>query len=125
MEAFWRSLPSQLPLWITAWIMDKYVHILPRSYLYLMCLNRADDTDVFTNQPKSISIPRVSYDYAQKMRAAVSHKFGRDFKLGTQHWLENPLTPGKYYGNPSLSVIVSQYMISLRRCKVCKVACDN
>ncbi|KAI0735528.1 hypothetical protein C8Q76DRAFT_765954 [Earliella scabrosa] len=51
------------------------------------------------------------------MRAAISHKFGRDFKLGTQNWLENPLIPGKYHGNPSLSVVVSQYMVSLRRRK--------
>lgn len=52
------------------------------------------------------------------MRAAISHKFGRDFGLGTQPWAENPLKPGEFVGNPSLSVVVSQYMISLRRRKV-------
>ncbi|KAH7910371.1 hypothetical protein BJ138DRAFT_1087834 [Hygrophoropsis aurantiaca] len=52
------------------------------------------------------------------MRAAISHKFGRDHGLGTQPWTEHPMQPGKYIGNPSLSVTVSQYMVSLRRRKV-------
>jgi hypothetical protein len=52
------------------------------------------------------------------MRAAISHKFGCDYALGTQAWMEHPTVPGKYMGNPSLSVVVSQYMVSLRRCKV-------
>ena len=82
---------------------------------------RADDTDVFTGQPKDISIHWVTYDTAQKMRAAISHKFARDYKLGTRDWLEHPLTC-KYHGNPSLSVVVSQYMISLRRRKVSTAA---
>lgn len=48
----------------------------------------------------------------------MSHKFGRDYGLGTTQWMENPSVPGRYIGNPSLSVAVSQYMISLRRHKV-------
>ncbi|KAI0327609.1 hypothetical protein GY45DRAFT_1347652 [Cubamyces sp. BRFM 1775] len=52
------------------------------------------------------------------MRAAISHKYGREYKLGTQPWTENPHAPGTYRGNPSLSVVVSQYMVSLRRRKV-------
>ncbi|KAG0694256.1 hypothetical protein DFH29DRAFT_985313 [Suillus ampliporus] len=47
----------------------------------------------------------VTYATAQKMRAAISHKYGRDH--------------GRHFrGNPSLSVTVSQYMISLGRRKV-------
>ncbi|KAH9927788.1 uncharacterized protein B0H18DRAFT_1084655 [Fomitopsis serialis] len=57
------------------------------------------------------------YATAQKMRAAISHKFGRDFGFGEQSWGQNPLT-GKYSGNPSLSVVVSQYMVSLQRRKI-------
>ncbi|KAI9572412.1 hypothetical protein HD554DRAFT_2202838 [Boletus coccyginus] len=53
------------------------------------------------------------------MRAAISHKFGHDYGLGTQQWMEHPTIPGKFIGNPFLSVVVSQYMVSLRRCKVC------
>ncbi|KAJ7683605.1 hypothetical protein B0H14DRAFT_3101642 [Mycena olivaceomarginata] len=51
------------------------------------------------------------------MRAAMSHKFSRDYELGTQEWQANPLIPGQFYGNPSISTVVSQYMISLRRNK--------
>lgn len=52
------------------------------------------------------------------MRAAMTHKFGRDFGLGALPWGEAPLQPGVYVGNPSLSVTVAQYMISLGRRKV-------
>ncbi|KAG1889055.1 uncharacterized protein F5891DRAFT_1131871 [Suillus fuscotomentosus] len=52
------------------------------------------------------------------MCAAISHKFGRDYQLGTQPWLEHPAMPGRFIGNPSLSVTISQYMVSLRRRKI-------
>ena len=52
------------------------------------------------------------------MRAAMTHKFGRDFGFGNQPWQESPLEPGVFVGNPSLSLEVSQYMISLGRRKV-------
>ncbi|KAJ6598544.1 hypothetical protein B0H10DRAFT_2324218 [Mycena sp. CBHHK59/15] len=52
------------------------------------------------------------------MRAAMSHKFSREYELGTQVWQANPLIPGQFYGNPSISTVISQYMISLRRNKV-------
>lgn len=52
------------------------------------------------------------------MWAAISHKYGHDHRLGTQPWLEDSLQPGHFRGNPSLSVTVSQYMISLGRQKV-------
>ncbi|KIM83363.1 hypothetical protein PILCRDRAFT_69510, partial [Piloderma croceum F 1598] len=45
--------------------------------------------------------------------AAINHRFGHDFKLGTRQWVENPLKPGEFIRNPSLSVSVSQYIISL------------
>ncbi|KAG2117389.1 hypothetical protein BD769DRAFT_1629765 [Suillus cothurnatus] len=44
------------------------------------------------------------------MCTTISHKFGRDYQLGTQPWLEHPAMPGKFIGNPSLSVTISQYM---------------
>ncbi|KAJ6628421.1 hypothetical protein B0H10DRAFT_2160891 [Mycena sp. CBHHK59/15] len=52
------------------------------------------------------------------MRAAMSHKFSREYELGTQVWQANSLIPGQFYGNPSISTVISQYMISLRRNKV-------
>lgn len=80
--------------------------------------HRCDENDIRTGEPKHPSVPRATYGTGQKMRASISHKFGRDFGLGTQGWVESPIVTGKFYGNPSLSVPVSQYMVSLRRRKV-------
>ena len=82
-------------------------------------LVRCDDTDIFTGKLKDPSTPQLTIGAAQKMRSAMTHKFGRDFGRGTQHWIENPMMPGKWLGNPSISVTVTQYMISLNRRKVC------
>lgn len=79
---------------------------------------RCDENDISTGKAKDPSVPRARYATAQKMRAAISHVCGRQFGLGTAEWRENPLEPGQYLGNPSLSSTVSQYMISLRRRKV-------
>ncbi|TFY50614.1 hypothetical protein EVJ58_g10970, partial [Rhodofomes roseus] len=99
-ETFNDGIPEDFPTWMAVWIMSK-----------------ADELDVQTGKPKDPSITRVKYATAQKMRAAISHKFGRDFGLGDQPWTQSPVT-GKFTGNPSLSVTVSQYMISLQRRKV-------
>lgn len=55
---------------------------------------------------------------AMKMRAAMTHKFGRDFGLGTQPWMEHPMKADHFLGNPSISTTVTQYMVSLNRRKV-------
>ena len=63
---------------------------------------------------------RVTYGHAEKMRASVMHKLGRDFELGTAPWMEDPNKQGQCIGNPAMSHIISQYMISLRRRKVAR-----
>lgn len=85
---------------------------------------RCDEIDINTGEFRRINTSTgvVTYSTGQRMRAAMTHKFGRDFGLGIQPWTENPLVPGKFYGNPSMSIVVSQYMISLRRRKVCPKA---
>ncbi|KIM76266.1 hypothetical protein PILCRDRAFT_49609, partial [Piloderma croceum F 1598] len=93
--------PSEFPDWIAEWIMEK-----------------CDEEDIWTGKAKDPNIARVNYGTAQKMHAAISHKFGCDFGLSTQPWAENPLKPGEFVRNPSLSVVVSQYMISLHCRKV-------
>ncbi|KAH9913412.1 uncharacterized protein B0H18DRAFT_1126275 [Fomitopsis serialis] len=93
------GIPEDVPTWMAVWIM-----------------NKADELDIYTGKPKGLTVSRVKYATAQKMRAAISHKFGRDFGFGDQPWTQNPAT-GKFTGNPSLSVTVSQYMISLQRRK--------
>jgi hypothetical protein len=45
--------------------------------------SRCDENDIWTGKAKDPSVPRATYGTAQKMRAAISHKFGRDYQLGT------------------------------------------
>ncbi|EPS97342.1 hypothetical protein FOMPIDRAFT_117668 [Fomitopsis schrenkii] len=79
-------------------------------------MNKADNLDLYSAEKKDFSIPCVKYGTAQKMRAAINHIFGRDFGFGDQTWGKK--ADGKFVGNPSLSKELSQYMISLQRCKV-------
>ncbi|GJE89175.1 hypothetical protein PsYK624_052700 [Phanerochaete sordida] len=96
-----RDLPAQLPEYICMWIM-----------------NTCDDVDIYTGKKKGPKDEPASYSHAQKMRAAMTHQFGREFGLGQQTWSQSELKADKYTGNPSLSTVVSQYMVSLRRRKV-------
>ncbi|KAF7980505.1 hypothetical protein HWV62_38014 [Athelia sp. TMB] len=88
------SIPEMMPTWIALWIMDK-----------------CDEIDPETQKPKPLATTRAKYAHAQKMRASMSHKFGRDLGLGTAPWIPHPVTPGRFVGNPSLSPKVSQYMV--------------
>lgn len=112
------DLPTDFPDWIALWIMDKSVKLDSLSKYSMLIPYRCDNDDIWTGAAKDPSIPRVTYGTAQKMCAAISHKFGRDYELGTRPWAENPVKKGEFVGNPSLSIVVSQYMISLRRRKV-------
>ncbi|KAG1800902.1 DNA breaking-rejoining enzyme [Suillus plorans] len=69
-----------------------------------------------TNKPSTNE--RGLYSHAQKMRAAMTYTFGRLQGLGNLPWHESELHSGQMLGNPSVSVEVSSYMCSLRRCKV-------
>ncbi|KAJ3562539.1 hypothetical protein NP233_g9507 [Leucocoprinus birnbaumii] len=60
---------------------------------------------------------RLSYTHAMKMRAAATYGFGRVHQLGDVAWYHNPASDS-WRGNPSLSALVSTYMVSLRRRKV-------
>ncbi|KAK0236848.1 hypothetical protein EDD85DRAFT_770709 [Armillaria nabsnona] len=83
-----------------------------------MCWVRCDDIDPFTNTIKDLTVSCGTYVHAQKLCAAISHYFGQTLELRTQVWTESSVHPGKYVGNPSLLITVSQYMVSLRRRKV-------
>ena len=61
---------------------------------------------------------RDSYAQAQKMRAAMTHVFTRDYNLGSVQWHESELVAGRMIGNPSISSEVANYMSGLRRRKV-------
>ena len=69
-------------------------------------------------KPKPVGKVRSKYTHAQKMRASITHIFGRDFSLGKQDWTKNEQT-GRMTGNPSTSHLLGTYMVSLRNRKVC------
>ncbi|KAF8194610.1 hypothetical protein BJ912DRAFT_847728, partial [Pholiota molesta] len=60
--------------------------------------------------------PVGTYSHAQKIRAAMTHTFGRVYELGSVAWHQDEST-GRWRGNPSVSQQVSLYMISLRNRK--------
>jgi hypothetical protein len=51
------------------------------------------------------------------MRAAATYGFGRIYGLGNVPWRKSEVN-SNWIGNPSVSEVVSTYMISLRRRKV-------
>src|ERR1700744_6479722 len=67
---------------------------------------------------------RETYSSAQKMRAAMTYVFGRMHGLGSFPWHQDHST-GKWLETPSVSHMVSSYMISLRRIKVWASLCNN
>lgn len=121
-EALVPNLPEEFPNWVAYWIMDRFViHMIYQAHLLIEESFRCDSQSPFTGEAKHPSEARSTYGTAQKMRAAISHKFGREYARGTQLWTEHPHKPGQYIGNPSLATTLSQYMISLRRRKVCLI----
>jgi len=66
---------------------------------------------------RSTNEQRKGYVHAQKMRAAATFAFGRLLGRGCIPWAVSELT-GNMVGNPSVSELVSAYMVSLRRRKV-------
>ena len=89
-----------------------------KHQIKLTFIIRCDDIDIYTGKPKNPDIPRPAIGTAHKMQSAMTHKFGRDFGRGAQYWTENPINAGKWLGNPSISVTVTQYIVSLNRRKV-------
>ena len=47
----------------------------------------------------------------------MTHVFGRDFGLGNEKWHKSEKT-GRMEGNPSVSILLASYMVSLRNRKV-------
>lgn len=57
-----------------------------------------------------------------KLRSAITYGFGRHYRCGTTPWSQN-LATQRWEGNPSVSVSVSRYMLSLRKQKVWLLDC--
>ncbi|KAJ7226358.1 hypothetical protein B0H12DRAFT_1030497 [Mycena haematopus] len=90
-----------------------YLWIRANNYKILS----ADTLDAEGN-PKPPNIQTHKYATAQKMRAAVSYCLTRNKNCSTARWHESEVNPGVMLGNPSLSEIVSSYMVALKRRKV-------
>jgi hypothetical protein len=86
-------------------------------HFLLLMEPRCDEISLEGN-PKPVGMVRSKYTHAQKMRASMTHIFGRDFALGKQDWTKNEQT-GRMTGNPSTSHLLGTYMVSLRNRKVC------
>src|SRR6266446_5477661 len=87
-------------------------------FLVLMA-PRCDEISLDGNR-KPAGVVRSKYTHAQKMRASMTHVFGRDFGLGSERWQKSEWT-GRMAGNPSVSTQLASYMVSLRNRKVCGI----
>jgi hypothetical protein len=89
-------------------------------YLFIFFLPltefRCDEISL-DRKPKPVGKIRSKYTHAQKMRASMTHIFGRDFGLGKYDWTKNQQT-GRMIGNPSTSHLLGTYMLSLRNRKI-------
>ncbi|KAF8332916.1 hypothetical protein F5887DRAFT_1173636 [Amanita rubescens] len=75
---------------------------------------RSCDTLKIDGFPKAPDDYRRSYAWAMKMRSSMTYGFGRLCERGRTHWSSDGITCA---GNPSISNLVSRYMIALRRRK--------
>jgi hypothetical protein len=83
----------------------------------LTCHESCDSINL-DGSSKSSTKDRGTYGHAQKMQASMTYAFGKLCGLGNMHWHESDAGDGTMVGNPSISVEVSLFMCSLRRCKV-------
>jgi len=81
-----------------------------------MTESRCDEISL-DGKPKPVGKLRSKYTHAQKMRASMTHIFGRDLGLGKRDWTKNEQT-GRMTGNPSTSHLLGTYMVSLQNRKV-------
>ncbi|KAI9446961.1 hypothetical protein BJY52DRAFT_1126212, partial [Lactarius psammicola] len=98
-EFFSGTPPEYAPQFIVAWIM-----------------NECDELKLNGTRKSSKEV-RATYGTAQKMRASMTYAFGRVHGLGSAHWHRDTAS-GSMAGNPSVSEMVSRYMLSLHRRKV-------
>jgi hypothetical protein len=93
------------------------VQVLPSNFIYLSIPTSRCDSINLDGTVKDPNQVRNGYTQAQKMRAAVTHGFNHVAGLGLATWERSEIT-GEMKGNPSVSSLVSSYMVSLRRRKV-------
>jgi hypothetical protein len=116
-QFFCDTPPEHAPYYIAIWIMNESVHFhFPETWCIHCVRYRCDDVSLDGSRRPSIDV-QATYGTAQKMCASMMYAFGCIHGLGSMHWQPSPLGEGMV-GNPSVSEIVSQYMLSLCRRKV-------
>jgi hypothetical protein len=116
-QFFCDTPPEHAPHYIVTWIMNVSVYFCFMKHGYTHCVRCRCDELNFDKTPRPSDEMRATYGTAQKMRASMTYAFGHIHGLGSMHWQRSPLGDGMV-GNPSVSEVVSRYMVSLHRRKV-------
>ncbi|KAH9020928.1 hypothetical protein EDB85DRAFT_1872177, partial [Lactarius pseudohatsudake] len=90
-------------------------HQYAPQFIVVWIMNECDELTLNGKNRLSTQV-RATYGTAQKMRASMTYAFGRIHGLGSMHWQRG--ADGRMVGNPSVSEVVSRYMLSLHRRKV-------
>ncbi|KAH9026655.1 hypothetical protein EDB84DRAFT_1272981, partial [Lactarius hengduanensis] len=90
-------------------------HPYAPQFIVAWIMNECDELNLNGTKRLSTQV-RATYGTAQKMRASMTYAFGRIHGLGSAHW--ERCADGRTVGNPSVSEMVSRYMLSLHRRKV-------
>ncbi|KAL1699071.1 hypothetical protein EV121DRAFT_185656, partial [Schizophyllum commune] len=80
-------------------------------------MDECDNVNFRDSSAKPASQRRNGYSHAQKIRAAITNLFGVKYGLGNMEWHKDP-SSGRFIGNPSISPLVSRYMLGLQKRKV-------
>ncbi|KAH9007804.1 hypothetical protein EDB84DRAFT_1671914 [Lactarius hengduanensis] len=90
-------------------------HKYAPQFIVAWIMNECDELNLDGTKRPSNEV-RATYGTAQKMRASMTYAFGRLHGLGSMDW--HCSEGGSMVGNPSVSEMVSWYMLSLHRRKV-------
>ncbi|KAH9032486.1 hypothetical protein EDB85DRAFT_1865142 [Lactarius pseudohatsudake] len=90
-------------------------HKYAPQFIVAWIMNECDELNLDGTKRPSNEV-RATYGTAQKMRASMTYAFGRLHGLGSMDW--HCSEGGSMVGNPSVSEMVSRYMLSLHRRKV-------
>ena len=115
-DFFCANPPADADMYIVAWIMNEYDIFSNFCFQILTVWCRCDEIQP-DGKPKPSNVSRSGYQHAQKMRASMTHIFGREFELGSTPWVKDQKT-GHVFRNPSVSEKVATYMASLCNRKV-------
>ena len=98
---------GRTPHYIASWIHD----VCEKEHEIMVSPNKGETPSKRKRREKP-----ATWSHALKMRAAASFGFVTEFDCDPSSWMQMP--DGTFYGNPSLSKVMTTYMKSLRKKKV-------